>query len=610
MKFRFLSVCIALICVLLLLASCKGTQSCPGGTEDSTDTTAAMTEGASTPSEDITEKPPFSEGEHAFAYVYKYTDPSTGHVVYEIEDVPRETVKDHTVLDHVLYGPTDAFYIDHVLGYGGDAGEKIFISAGGSTYVYTPKTRVATEFFLPEGADINRRKYSVIFDESTSLPAALCVEDDNGKYAVYSFAANAFVSEHIYDICGEGAVNGRLLMYIENHDEASLNNEEPPRVTNYMISLADGELLATHTEEHRGYYMFLVSSPDGKTAYYQSCFAYIGSGFQAKGQLYTSEFVPFGPADALYPAVTENGELYCTAESDGSLLRFAPDGTELDTPESVYLEKILQIFHNCIVAVGEDRFVHVVDLDGNLIKTICEWTDDMFYHRLTSGWKPKTELYEAGLYLLFETNGKGFEYGYIPTQESLYYEEIPDGFAYAKPVLYLYPEEECEVDVSLAYADRITVSYPAYPENGWSVTAQPDGTLTDGTREYYCLYWEEDCVYDTTFDEGFCVAGKDSAAFLEDALAKLGLTEREANECIVYWLPILESSPYNCIYFECTAERQAKSPLLITPTPDTLIRVALHIRPSDTFVSLPAQNLTAPERIGFAAVEWGGVIVK
>ena len=202
-----------------------------------------------------------------------------------------------------------------------------------------------------------------------------------------------------------------------------------------------------------------------------------------------------------------------------------------------------------------------------------------------------------------------FEYGYIFGEEDLYYAELdPMDFAYGKPVLYLYPEEECEVDVSLLRDDRITVSYPKYPDSGWSVAAQPDGTLTDGERTYYCLYWEEDCVYDVTFDEGFCVASQDSAAFLEDALAKLGLSEREANECIIYWLPILEASPYNVIYFECTEEREAKSPLCITPTPDTLIRVALHIRPTDSFVSLPAQTLTAPERAGFVAVEWGGVL--
>ena len=45
-----------------------------------------------------------------------------------------------------------------------------------------------------------------------------------------------------------------------------------------------------------------------------------------------------------------------------------------------------------------------------------------------------------------------------------------------KPVIYLYPEQETTVSVSLDYAGTLTATYPAY-ENGWTVTAEPDGTL-------------------------------------------------------------------------------------------------------------------------------------
>ena len=47
-----------------------------------------------------------------------------------------------------------------------------------------------------------------------------------------------------------------------------------------------------------------------------------------------------------------------------------------------------------------------------------------------------------------------------------------------KPVIYLYPEETTEVTVKLDFKGKLTSTYPAY-ENGWKVTAQPDGTLTD-----------------------------------------------------------------------------------------------------------------------------------
>ena len=47
-----------------------------------------------------------------------------------------------------------------------------------------------------------------------------------------------------------------------------------------------------------------------------------------------------------------------------------------------------------------------------------------------------------------------------------------------KPVIYLYPEEETDVSVTLAYDGTLTCTYPNY-KTGWHVSAKPDGTLTD-----------------------------------------------------------------------------------------------------------------------------------
>ena len=98
-----------------------------------------------------------------------------------------------------------------------------------------------------------------------------------------------------------------------------------------------------------------------------------------------------------------------------------------------------------------------------------------------------------------------------------------------KPVIYLYPEQEQEVSVRLEYDGELTCTYPEY-NDGWTVTAEPDGRLADRTgMEYNYLYWEGTSDWEYDFSEGFCVAGKDSAEFLEGALAELGLTRREAN---------------------------------------------------------------------------------
>ncbi len=174
-----------------------------------------------------------------------------------------------------------------------------------------------------------------------------------------------------------------------------------------------------------------------------------------------------------------------------------------------------------------------------------------------------------------------------------------------KPVIYLYPEVETEVTVKLTMNGHLTCTYPAY-RDGWRVTASPDGTLTDADGMVYnYLYWEGVSYAEWDYSRGFCVRGEDTAAFLEDALEKLGLNRREANEFIVYWLPRMEQNPYNIIAFQTDVYTESAK-LDIVPAPDTLIRVFMTYYASDAPVEIEPQALTAPERTGFVAVEWGG----
>ena len=174
----------------------------------------------------------------------------------------------------------------------------------------------------------------------------------------------------------------------------------------------------------------------------------------------------------------------------------------------------------------------------------------------------------------------------------------------AKPVIYLYPEEETEVSVKLDYDGELTCVYPAY-EDGWRVTAAPDGTLTDADGQTYnYLYWEGLRKNDYDLSRGFCVAGEDTAAFLDSALADLGLTRREANEFIVYWLPLMEENPYNLIAFQEDAHTES-AVLTVDPAPDTTIRVFIAWKGLDKPIEIPPQELTAPSLLwNGAARNW------
>ncbi len=179
-----------------------------------------------------------------------------------------------------------------------------------------------------------------------------------------------------------------------------------------------------------------------------------------------------------------------------------------------------------------------------------------------------------------------------------------------KPVLYFYPREEIEISVKLELDGTMTHSYPAY-NGGWHLTASPDGTLTDPEtgREYYCLFWEGVTEENWDMSRGFVVPGAETRAFLEDALKRLGLTDREANEFLIYWLPRMEGNAYNLISFQ-QEDYTDYARLTITPQPDSVLRVFMTFKALDEPVEVLPQELPEFQRQGFAVVEWGGLEVR
>lgn len=181
-----------------------------------------------------------------------------------------------------------------------------------------------------------------------------------------------------------------------------------------------------------------------------------------------------------------------------------------------------------------------------------------------------------------------------------------------KPIIYLYPEEEMNVSVSLGYPDQITCSYPKYIE-GWNVQAKSNGDLKDldTGKGLYSLYYEAENSYQYKVeDEGFAVKGEDVADFLEEKLSILGLTARESEEFIVYWLPKLEANKYNYIRFATEEEINRNMPLNISPKPDTLIRVIMTFKGLDKPIKVKEQKLEQRTREGFVVVEWGASEIK
>ena len=251
---------------------------------------------------------------------------------------------------------------------------------------------------------------------------------------------------------------------------------------------------------------------------------------------------------------------------------------------------ITEIYSNCFLAEYIVSLPYQIKLNGSLSDEWCvgdyvSCTCDNYYE---------------------STEGRRIEADFLSIEKSDF-ELDPD--ACYKPVIYLYPEEATDVSVKLDLNGGFTCTYPDY-NNGWNVRAYPDGTLVDKNgKEYNYLYWEGETYTEYDFSEGFCVKGEDTAEFLEVSLEKLGLNRREANEFIVYWLPLMQENEYNLIAFQTDAYTESAK-LEIIPEPDSLVRVFMAYKASDEYVEIEEQELVCPEKNGFVAVEWGGTEVK
>lgn len=178
-----------------------------------------------------------------------------------------------------------------------------------------------------------------------------------------------------------------------------------------------------------------------------------------------------------------------------------------------------------------------------------------------------------------------------------------------KPVIYLYPEETTQVDVSIDLAGEMLVTYPDYGD-GWQVIAEPSGQLTnlEDNLEYSYLFWEGTSTIDWEIDNGFVVKGSDTASFLQEKLAYLGLEPKEYNEFIVYWLPRMQDNPYNLIHF-AGEDYTDSAKLNISPQPDSLLRVFMVYKPLHKPIEIEEQVLETFTRQGFTVIEWGGTEV-
>lgn len=179
-----------------------------------------------------------------------------------------------------------------------------------------------------------------------------------------------------------------------------------------------------------------------------------------------------------------------------------------------------------------------------------------------------------------------------------------------KPVIYLYPEETMDVDVTVEPRGGFTFTEPAY-NDGWSVTAKPNGQLrnkADG-KTYPYLFWEGRGGLYQAPEEYWVVEQKEVKRFLKTTLAQYGLNRQEIADFNEFWVPRMKEAEFYKIGFHGTAVMDEIAPLTVSGGPDSIFRILMDFEELEAPVEAnPPKNIVPFERVGFTVVEWGGVI--
>lgn len=174
----------------------------------------------------------------------------------------------------------------------------------------------------------------------------------------------------------------------------------------------------------------------------------------------------------------------------------------------------------------------------------------------------------------------------------------------SKPNIYLYPETDTAVSVSLEFPSKgyVTVSDPEYG-NGWNVSIKPDGTI-DG--EYRFLFYEADVPSFFQHSAGWRVDRGELEIFFRTDLSEVGFNDAEIEDFMEYWVERMISCDAYDIFPQTNIELDRRVILKIEPAPDLLVRYAYIASCADGPKLFPDPGPHRPvERTGFSVFEWG-----
>ena len=186
---------------------------------------------------------------------------------------------------------------------------------------------------------------------------------------------------------------------------------------------------------------------------------------------------------------------------------------------------------------------------------------------------------------------------------------LPNNTEAKKPNIYLYPETETEITVTFEKPEYLTSSIPDYT-GAWTVTASPDGKLTDALGKSYGYLFYEALVKKKAFqtEEGFLIPADNRDEAFRRILTAYGFNEQETADFIEYWSNYLKGGTDYLMYPMLTDGVDAAMPVAFSVNPDSITRIWFGFAHYDGS-EIKEPEITPIERKGFAVVEWGGAVL-
>lgn len=177
----------------------------------------------------------------------------------------------------------------------------------------------------------------------------------------------------------------------------------------------------------------------------------------------------------------------------------------------------------------------------------------------------------------------------IPTPTPIIFSGIQKFF------IYLYPSKFIPMSIKLSSTLSLQESLPLYPKNGWYVIATSKSLIEN---KYDYLSFETKIDNLLLPDSAWIVSKTNIKNWFDENLPKFGLNQKEISQFKTYCLSQINSSAFYRINYQIPQNK-----LLVSPTPNTILRYQFYFTNLNSAPVLPTPTITAPNRSASSVVE-------